>query len=130
MLATINQPNVTAYSSTDKLAAPCMELVAGDSVHLGETVKRNGKEWVKVRDNGGNVGYIEGKTRVRLSSGAQREVAGKNMLHGALWCIGGVIVTVGTYSAAGPGDTYFIAWGAILFGSLQFLKGFFQYISS
>jgi hypothetical protein len=44
-------------------------------------------------------------------------------LHGALWCIGGILLTVGSYSAASGGGTYVIAWGAILFGALQFFKG-------
>ncbi len=34
----------------------------------------------------------------------------KNMLFGALWCIGGTVVTVATYSAAGGGGTYVVAW--------------------
>lgn len=47
----------------------------------------------------------------------------RDMLAGALWCIGGIVVTMATYEAAGPGDTFIIAWGAILFGALQFFKG-------
>ena len=47
----------------------------------------------------------------------------KNMLFGALWCIGGTVVTVATYSAAEGGGTYVVAWGAILFGAVQFIIG-------
>ncbi|MCX6830010.1 MAG: hypothetical protein NT002_12135 [candidate division Zixibacteria bacterium] len=52
----------------------------------------------------------------------------KNMLVGALWCIGGIIVTVATYQAAVSrgGGTYFITWGAILFGAIQFFRGLIQ----
>jgi hypothetical protein len=54
--------------------------------------------------------------------------AGKrNMLFGASWCIGGIAVTAITYEAASQsGGTYLIAWGAILFGGIQFLHGLFQ----
>ena len=55
--------------------------------------------------------------------------AQKNMLVGGLWCIGGIVVTAMTYQAAvssPSGGTYFVAWGAILFGGIQFLKGLFQ----
>jgi len=55
-----------------------------------------------------------------------RAVAEKRMLHGALWCIGGVAVTAFTYMAAasGPGGgTYVVAWGAIVFGAIQFFRG-------
>lgn len=58
-----------------------------------------------------------------------KSMGNKNMLVGALWCIGGIVVTAATYSAASSssgGGTYVVAWGAILFGGLQFLKGLFQ----
>ncbi len=46
---------------------------------------------------------------------AKKERANKDMLYGALWCIGGVIATVA--------DIGFIFWGAIVFGGYQFFKG-------
>lgn len=50
----------------------------------------------------------------------------KNMLFGALWCIGGIVVTAATYSAASGGGTYVVAWGAIVFGAVQFFIGLGQ----
>ena len=49
----------------------------------------------------------------------------RNMLIGALWCVGGIVVTAVTYSAAsGPGGgTYVVTWGAIVFGFIRFLGG-------
>jgi hypothetical protein len=56
-----------------------------------------------------------------------REAGQKNMLLGALWCIGGTVVTVVSYSAAsGGGGRYIIAWGAIIFGAIQFFRGLSQ----
>jgi hypothetical protein len=49
---------------------------------------------------------------------AKQERANKDMLYGALWCIGGIIAT-----ASGIG---FVFWGAILFGGIQFFKGLFK----
>lgn len=46
---------------------------------------------------------------------AKKEQAQKDMLFGALWCVGGIIATVA--------DIGFIFWGAILFGAIQFFKG-------
>jgi hypothetical protein len=59
---------------------------------------------------------------------ANREAAQKNMLHGALWCIGGLVVTVATYRmASGLGSSRFvIALGAVLFGGVQFVRGLRQ----
>ena len=46
---------------------------------------------------------------------AKRERANKDMLYGALWCVGGLIATVA--------DIGYIFWGAIVFGGIQFFKG-------
>ena len=49
----------------------------------------------------------------------ERAAANKRMLWGAVWCGGGIIVTVVSYFAAASspiGGTYVVAWGAILFG--------------
>lgn len=56
----------------------------------------------------------------------KRETGNKNMLYGALWCVGGLLVTILTYSAASDGGTYVVAWGAVIFGAIQFFKGLFQ----
>ena len=56
----------------------------------------------------------------------KREAGNKNMHYGALWCVGGLLVTILTYSAASDGGTYVVAWGAVIFGAIQFFKGLFQ----
>lgn len=58
----------------------------------------------------------------------KKEAGNKNMLCGALWCIGGLLVTFLTYSAASNGGTYVVAWGAVVFGAIQFFKGVSQRI--
>ena len=52
---------------------------------------------------------------------ARKEQAVKDMIFGALWCIGGTIATLANIG--------FIFWGAILFGGIQFLKGLFNSIT-
>ena len=61
---------------------------------------------------------------------AEKARANKDMLYGALWCIGGIIVTVVTYSIAEGGGIYFVAWGAVLWGAIQFIQGIINSISS
>jgi hypothetical protein len=46
---------------------------------------------------------------------AKKDQANKDMLYGALWCIGGTIATIA--------EIGFVFWGAILFGGIQFIKG-------
>jgi hypothetical protein len=54
-------------------------------------------------------------------SKAKKDRANKDMIYGALWCVGGIILT-----AAHIG---FIFWGAILFGGIQFIKGLVNALS-
>jgi hypothetical protein len=62
----------------------------------------------------------------RASAGLARTAAEKRMLSGALWFLGGILVTVLSYGSAASspsGGTYVIAWGAIVFGALRFFQG-------
>ena len=47
----------------------------------------------------------------------------RHMLYGLLWVVGGTIVTVATMSAASEGGYYFVFWGAILWGVIDFFRG-------
>jgi hypothetical protein len=51
------------------------------------------------------------------------------MLVGGIWCLVGVLITIITYAAAADGGTFVVAWGAILFGAIQFFKGLVQFLS-
>jgi hypothetical protein len=53
---------------------------------------------------------------------AKKDRATKDMIYGALWCVGGTIATVANIG--------FIFWGAILFGGIQFIKGLVNYVSN
>jgi|JI7StandDraft_1071085.scaffolds.fasta_scaffold329909_2 hypothetical protein len=46
---------------------------------------------------------------------AERREAKKDMIWGAVWCLGGLILTMS--------DTGYIFWGAIVFGGYQFIRG-------
>jgi len=99
---------------------------------LVDNATGDGKPWVKVRDESGVEGFISGSTRIKRLAEISKAVGRKNMWVGGLWCVGGAVVTVGTYSfaASGGGGTYFVAWGAVLFGGYQFLKGLYQFMTA
>ncbi|CAN5195288.1 hypothetical protein BH09BAC1_BH09BAC1_21950 [soil metagenome] len=50
--------------------------------------------------------------------------ASRDMVIGGAWCVGGMVITLITYSMSSGGGTYIVAWGAILFGAVQFINGF------
>jgi hypothetical protein len=57
-------------------------------------------------------------------SDADKKKAGRDMLFGALWFVGGLIVTIATYSSASEGGgRYIVAYGAIIAGAFQFVRG-------
>jgi hypothetical protein len=64
----------------------------------------------------------------RVKAETRKVAAQKNMFYGAFWCIGGIAVTVLTYQTAADmgGGRFIIAWGAMLVGAIQFLRGVTQ----
>jgi energy-coupling factor transport system substrate-specific component len=56
------------------------------------------------------------------------ETGKKNMIYGALWFFGGSIVTIWGYSAASHSSgTYYVFYGAVIAGLVQFFSGLGQY---
>ncbi len=49
--------------------------------------------------------------------------ARKNMIYGALWCLGGLLVSELSYRFTESGGRYVIATGAIVWGAVQLLQG-------
>ncbi len=49
-----------------------------------------------------------------------------NMVIGGIVFLVGLVLTLGTMAMASGGGTYVVAWGAIVFGGLQFLRGLAQ----
>ena len=64
----------------------------------------------------------------RMRSEAIGSAGKKDMLYGALWCVGGTAVTVVTYGLASKGVPFIIAFGAIIFGGIQFFRGLVQWM--
>jgi hypothetical protein len=126
--ASLLEKEVTVYEQPSSLSAPKLRYKKGAVFHIIDNVKGN-TDWVKIRDLSANEGFINGKTRIKTVTPDKDKGDGKgDMIWGAVFCIGGLAVTIGTYAAAGPGGTFIITWGAIVFGGYQFLKGLFRYM--
>jgi hypothetical protein len=59
--------------------------------------------------------------RIQLSAAARR-----NMLVGGLVCFAGVAVTLVALATSGVTGISVVAWGAIVFGAAQFIRGAMQ----
>jgi len=42
---------------------------------------------------------------------------------GIIWLVGGGFITLVTYEAAANGGSYFVLWGAMIYGGYRVLKG-------
>jgi len=130
-LAVPLQNNITVYSEPSEQSLVRQKLQRNSKIYLTNVTRVENQDWVQVRDMNGAEGYISGRTRLRVVQQKSKALARKNMLSGALWCIGGIIVTVATYGAASSGGgTYFVAWGAIAYGAIQFITGIYQYFTA
>jgi hypothetical protein len=58
-------------------------------------------------------------------SGGKNPSGEHDLLVGGLWLVGGIAVTAVTYFIAEEqgGGRYIVAWGAMFFGGVQFLRG-------
>jgi VIT1/CCC1 family predicted Fe2+/Mn2+ transporter len=63
------------------------------------------------------------------SRAASAAIARRNMVVGGISFLAGVLITIVTYAAAADGGTFVVAWGAILFGAIQFFKGLVQLLN-
>lgn len=61
---------------------------------------------------------------------ARRNAGRKQMWIGAAWVAGGVLVTVISYAVASRGGTYLLAWGAVIFGAYDLIRGFVMWVSN
>jgi hypothetical protein len=63
---------------------------------------------------------------------SDREQGQKNIVYGALWFIGGLVVTLGSYTLAknAGGGMYLVTSGALVWGGVQFLYGVYQCVKS
>ena len=70
-----------------------------------------------------------GAMPVPAITGNLRSIGLRNMVIGGLVCIAGAAITIYSYESAASnaqGGSYTVAWGAVLFGAIQFLRGLMQ----
>jgi hypothetical protein len=133
----IRQDQATLYAAPN-LTSPVLATLPRDArvVTRDAPVEQDGAKWLNVTADADRVGYIQGDTRVLALATAPRIERSRtdgfrNVLIGGGIFLIGVIVTAGSYSAVSQhGGPYFIAWGAILFGGIQLIKGLSQITAS
>lgn len=117
------------YATADKSVVK-LELPKRTMVQFLDLVEQNGQTWIYVQDAAGNQGYIEGNTSITRKEPVTKKTGITNMLVGGGFFVLGLIVTIASYSAASSGGTYYLCWGAIIFGAIQFIQGLIQFLTA
>jgi hypothetical protein len=115
-------------------------LATGVRTPLDSYVEAGGQSWTIIGLNPVNLreGHVarrvaqSQKSRHRNVEVNMREHARRGMVMGLCWCVGGILVTVVTYTmaASSPGGGRFIlASGAIIWGAIQFFSNLARVMS-
>jgi hypothetical protein len=116
------------YAMTDKNMVK-MELPKRTMVNFLDLVEKDGQQWIYVQDPAGNQGFIDGTTSITRKDPVTKKTGLNNMLIGGGFFVVGLIVTIASYSSASSGGgTYYLCWGAIIFGAVQFFQGLIQFL--
>ncbi len=131
----LSQPETSLFKTASK-GAPVVAIAKKGTILTRdggqEVVKEDNVTWIPVTSPEGHFGYMLGDTKVKVLNPrlqVQPSDGMKNILIGAAICLIGIVITWGTYQAASSnsgGGTYFVAWGAMLFGGIRILKGVMQ----
>jgi len=90
--------------------------------HKEEAVQFVGSVGQQLKD------YAEEYKRTPEGRQAMASQYQRRMLYGILWAAGGTAVTIATYEAASEGGFFIVAWGAIIFGIIDFFRGLFGWL--
>ena len=71
-------------------------------------------------------GFSSTVAAAAVSRAIDWSAARKDMTVGGVVFIAGVVITVGSMALVGSGGTYVLVWGAIVFGAIQFMRGYSQ----
>ena len=110
-----------ASAAPDAAASATLQDVA-QRLAKGETVSQIVESMVSQgftqEDAAGIVGHVNVEFRKAMASVGLRRIRA-----GALWAVGGTAVTVYTYMSATAGGSYVVAWGAVIFGVYDMIRG-------
>jgi len=65
-----------------------------------------------------------------LRYGARKQAGTKDLGCGLLLLVVGVAITLGTWAAAAPGESYWVMWGAMAVGMFYILRGLYRKVTS
>jgi len=76
----------------------------------------------KSADDEGSVDRYFSERKSNLIEEAKR-LADSEMKQGVIWFIGACVITFGGYLFASEGGTYYVFWGAMIYGGYRLIRG-------
>jgi hypothetical protein len=126
--ASLLQKSLKIYNRPSTLSAVRGALQKKDRFYVLDIVDRDTKEpWIKIRDLTGAEGFIDGNAHIKVATEVTRATGKRTMLSGGLWCLAGVLIATGVIQAANSLGALVVTWGAIIYGTVQFLRGIYQF---
>jgi hypothetical protein len=110
-----------ASAAPDAAASATLQDVAqrlAQGASVNQIVESMVSQGFTQEDAAGIVGHVNVQFRQAMAGSGLRRIRA-----GALWAVGGTAVTVLTYMQASAGGTYFVAWGAVIFGVYDMIRG-------
>lgn len=74
--------------------------------------------------------YVESLRHKAYEYEAHQQAGSKDLMWGFLLLLGGAGITFGTWAAAGPGGSYWVMWGVMVFGAFYILRGLYRKVTS
>jgi Bacterial SH3 domain len=121
------QNNVDLRSEPKEGSPVKKQLTRNEKLEILQVVKGEEMDWVRVRDTGGNDGYIAGNTHIHVVQQRTKAMATRNIFSGAMWLVAGLAITFSRSSTTSGGGFQLVAYGAILFGVVMLIMGVMQY---
>jgi hypothetical protein len=124
------QKDVELHSEPSSGSLLKAKLARNTKVYILQVVKGDGQDWVRVRDETRNEGYISGATRIRVVQQKTKASGRKSMVSGGMWLIAGLVI-VFSNSAQTVGSSYnLLGYGALIFGAVMLITGIVQYVTA
>lgn len=74
------------------------------------------------KNNNGSVDkYFSSKRDLYINEA--KKLANKEMITGTVWLGGAIAITLGGYLFSPAGGTYYVLWGAMIYGGYRFFRG-------
>ena len=126
--ASLQKTSSKIYSRPSSLSSVKGALQKKDRFYIIEVIDRDSKEpWVKIRDLSEAEGFIDGNARIKVVTEVTRALGKRTMVSGGLWCLAGILIATGVIMAASNLGAFIITWGAFVYGTVQFFRGFYQF---